>query len=267
MNFSGKLQKLRKEKGMSQENLAEALDVSRQAISKWESGQSYPETEKLLTLSEMFGVTLDSLIRDGDIQQAGSNSGNTEKTVVLHMRGNFEYKSERTLFGLPLVHINIGWGPKKAKGIIAIGNISSGVISIGIASIGVISIGVAGAGIIGIGALSLGLLLAIGAISIGTFSIGAVAMGIFTLGAVSIGMFSYGAASLASHVAIGDWTWGHIAIGRIVNGVKTIEVERAANHGGVFAEVSREQMRILLDSEFPQMWQWIKDFITGFFRQ
>ena len=67
MNFSGKLQKLRKEKGMSQENLAEALDVSRQAISKWESGQSYPETEKLLTLSQMFGVTLDSLMKEGNI--------------------------------------------------------------------------------------------------------------------------------------------------------------------------------------------------------
>ena len=267
MNFSEKLQKLRKEKGMSQENLAEALDVSRQAISKWESGQSYPETEKLLTLSQMFGVTLDSLMKEGNILQTVGSSGNIEKTFVLHMRGNFEYKSERTFLGLPLVHVNIGWGLKKAKGVIAVGNISSGIISIGIASLGVISIGVVGAGIIGIGLLSLGLLLAIGSISVGTFSIGAIAVGIFTLGAVSIGMFSYGAASLASHVAIGDWARGHIAIGRIVNGVKTIEVERVTNHDNVFAEVSREQVRTLLDSEFPQMWQWIKDFIAGFFRR
>ncbi|MCL2427141.1 MAG: helix-turn-helix domain-containing protein [Oscillospiraceae bacterium] len=51
MKFDAKLQKLRREKGMSQEALAEMLDVSRQAISKWESGQSYPEMEKLIILT------------------------------------------------------------------------------------------------------------------------------------------------------------------------------------------------------------------------
>ena len=47
MKFNEKLQKLRKEKGMSQEALADELGVSRQAVSKWENGQVYPETEKL----------------------------------------------------------------------------------------------------------------------------------------------------------------------------------------------------------------------------
>ncbi|MCL2076788.1 MAG: helix-turn-helix domain-containing protein [Oscillospiraceae bacterium] len=266
MKFNEKLQKLRKEKGLSQENLAEALDVSRQAISKWESGQSYPETDKLIALSDMFGITLDNLVKDGEIRSVESDSGNSEKTIILHMRGNYEYKSKKSLFGLPLVHINVGWGAYKAKGIIAIGNISSGFISIGLASFGIVSIGLVGAGIIGIGTFCIGLLLAIGAISVGTFSIGAVAFGIFTLGAVSIGMFSYGAASFASHVAIGDYARGHIAIGRIVHGVKTIEVENIINNDNVFKEVSREQIKSLLDSEFPNMWQWVKNFITGFFR-
>ena len=48
MKFNEKLQKLRKEKGMSQEALADELGVSRQAVSKWENGQVYPETEKLI---------------------------------------------------------------------------------------------------------------------------------------------------------------------------------------------------------------------------
>lgn len=67
MNFSEKLQKLRKEKGLSQERLAEMLDVSRQAVSKWESGQTYPEIDKLIKLSDLFNVTLDELVRDDNI--------------------------------------------------------------------------------------------------------------------------------------------------------------------------------------------------------
>ena len=51
MNFSEKLQKLRKENKLSQEQLANLLDVSRQAVSKWESGATYPEMDKLLALS------------------------------------------------------------------------------------------------------------------------------------------------------------------------------------------------------------------------
>ena len=67
MNFSEKLQKLRKEKKMSQEELAELLNVSRQSVSKWESGQSYPEINKLIILSDLFKVTLDDLIKDKNI--------------------------------------------------------------------------------------------------------------------------------------------------------------------------------------------------------
>lgn len=63
MEFYQKLQKLRKDKGMSQEELASQLNVSRQAVSKWENGQGFPETEKLLQLSSMFGVSLDYLLK------------------------------------------------------------------------------------------------------------------------------------------------------------------------------------------------------------
>ena len=56
MDFGMKLQSLRKEKGLSQEALAEKLHVSRQAVSKWESGAGYPEMDKLILISDLFGV-------------------------------------------------------------------------------------------------------------------------------------------------------------------------------------------------------------------
>ncbi len=61
MDFGSKLQNLRKEKKLSQEQLAEKLSVSRQAVSKWESNQSYPEMEKLIEMTKIFGCTLDDL--------------------------------------------------------------------------------------------------------------------------------------------------------------------------------------------------------------
>jgi transcriptional regulator with XRE-family HTH domain len=64
LSFSEKLQRLRKESGFSQEQLAELLDVSRQSVSKWESGQTYPEINKLIILSDLFKITLDDLVRD-----------------------------------------------------------------------------------------------------------------------------------------------------------------------------------------------------------
>ncbi|NLC73310.1 MAG: helix-turn-helix transcriptional regulator [Ruminococcaceae bacterium] len=64
MTFSEKLIKLRKEKGMSQESLAEMLGTSRQAVSKWENGQGFPETEKLLMIGNIFEVSTDYLLKE-----------------------------------------------------------------------------------------------------------------------------------------------------------------------------------------------------------
>lgn len=64
MNFAEKLKLLRKERNITQEELAELLSVSRQAVSKWESGTGYPETEKLLIISKGLNVSLDYLLLD-----------------------------------------------------------------------------------------------------------------------------------------------------------------------------------------------------------
>lgn len=64
MKVAANIQRLRRDKGLSQEQLAEALDVSRQAVSRWESGDSVPEVDKLMGLSELFGVSLDELVNE-----------------------------------------------------------------------------------------------------------------------------------------------------------------------------------------------------------
>lgn len=64
MTFDQKLKTLRKEHSFSQEEFAQQLNVSRQAVSKWESGQGFPEIDKLKQISTMFGVTLDYLLKD-----------------------------------------------------------------------------------------------------------------------------------------------------------------------------------------------------------
>ncbi|MBQ4097081.1 MAG: helix-turn-helix transcriptional regulator [Clostridia bacterium] len=66
MALSEKIFTLRKKSGLSQEQLAEHLGVSRQAISKWESGSSMPESEKLIAICDYFDVSLDYLMRDCD---------------------------------------------------------------------------------------------------------------------------------------------------------------------------------------------------------
>ena len=62
MDFNNKLYELRKQKGLSQEELANRLNVSRQTISKWEVGDSSPDMEKLVAMSDLFGVSLDELV-------------------------------------------------------------------------------------------------------------------------------------------------------------------------------------------------------------
>lgn len=67
MEFNEKLQELRKQKGLTQEELAESLFVSRTAISKWESGRGYPNIDSLKAISRFFGVTVDELLSGDEL--------------------------------------------------------------------------------------------------------------------------------------------------------------------------------------------------------
>lgn len=62
MEFKNKLYELRKQRGMSQEELAGELHVARQTVSKWELGETVPDLEKLVSISELFGISLDQLV-------------------------------------------------------------------------------------------------------------------------------------------------------------------------------------------------------------
>ena len=74
MSFGENLQRLRKQHQLSQEGLAELLGVSRQAVSKWELGEGYPEVDKLLLLSKKLNVSIDGLL-GGDTASDGSGDG------------------------------------------------------------------------------------------------------------------------------------------------------------------------------------------------
>lgn len=76
MKFGEKLQLLRKQRGMSQEQLALQIGVSRQAVSKWELGESTPDTDKIVLLSRIFDVTTDYLIFEGD-----TSTGKQKETI------------------------------------------------------------------------------------------------------------------------------------------------------------------------------------------
>ena len=67
MEFSEKLQQLRKQKGLTQEELAQSLYVSRTAISKWESGRGYPNIDSLKAIAQFFGITIDELLKSDEL--------------------------------------------------------------------------------------------------------------------------------------------------------------------------------------------------------
>lgn len=69
MNLSEKIMLLRKKQGWSQEELANRLNISRQSISKWESGQSQPDIDKIILLSQLFQVTTDYLLLDQENEE------------------------------------------------------------------------------------------------------------------------------------------------------------------------------------------------------
>ncbi len=83
MNFNEKLIELRKSKGLSQEEFGQEIGVSRQTISKWELAQSYPDFQRLVLISDYFGLSLDVLVKDVDVQDVREkNSSDKQLTAI-----------------------------------------------------------------------------------------------------------------------------------------------------------------------------------------
>ena len=82
MNIADRILRLRKVKGISQEELADQVGVSRQAVSKWESQQSVPELEKVIIMSEYFGVTTDYILKGVETSQQSENNNSIASQIL-----------------------------------------------------------------------------------------------------------------------------------------------------------------------------------------
>lgn len=260
MKFSEKLTELRRSRGWSQEQLGERLGVTRQTVSKWELGATTPELEKLAMMSDIFGVSTDELIK-GEPQEPAEPAEPVEPvkpaetiqdTKTLRSRLHFEYKSRRTVRGLPLVHINFGAGRYTAKGIFALGNKAVGVVAGGFLSVGVVSFGLISAGLLALGTISAGVF-SFGAIAAGLIAFGGASAGWLAFGGAACGMYAVGGAADASHISFGGYSVSaHVAIGDIVRGA--VEVSESA---------PAAEVRELIMRELPGTPGFIADMFSG----
>lgn len=102
MEFNEKLQALRKQRGLTQEQLAAALYVSRTAISKWESGRGYPGIDTLKALAAYFSVTIDELLSGGELLSLAEQDGRSrEERLRARLPGMLDL-SAAAFFFLPL---------------------------------------------------------------------------------------------------------------------------------------------------------------------
>ena len=120
MEFNEKLQELRKNKGLTQEELAEALYVSRTAISKWESGRGYPSIDSLKEIAKFFSVTIDELLSSDEVLSiAEEDNKQKEKqlkslvfglldisVLMLFFLPFFGQKTQETVQGVSLLLLN-----------------------------------------------------------------------------------------------------------------------------------------------------------------
>ena len=82
MDTASKITYYRKKMGKSQETIAEALGLSRQAVAKWESGESQPDISNILSLSKIFGISVDYLVKDEDCQKETDQPVNRTDSVI-----------------------------------------------------------------------------------------------------------------------------------------------------------------------------------------
>ena len=242
----------RKRAGMTQEELAEKLGVSRQAVSKWESDAAFPETDNILELCKLFHISADALLfgkENGAEQEDKAEASCNEPSAAPEADGKgvtwgliphagkycFEYVSRRRFLGLPLLHVHFGAGLCRAHGVFAFGNFASGFVSAGFFSAGFFSVGLFAVGLLALGNFVMGCL-ALGSIAAGILAFGAVTIGMIAYGAVAIGNVAIGAMAIGQY-AVGDWAQGFLAVARTTaNGTHVFYVPEMIGELTAFAE-------------------------------
>ena len=263
MTFSEKLTDLRRKSGMSQEQLADRLGVTRQSVSKWESGTAMPELVKLISLSELFDVSVDYLVKDrldspeeaerGGDDLSARQADRLEKKVdelTRYVKGKvYRYDSKTRIFGLPLVSIRFGFvrnatfsKDNVARGIIAIGNAAVGVVAIGIVGVGLFTFGVVGMGLLSLGIVAAGL---------GAF--GVAALGYLALGVSAVGVYTGGVAAIAAKIAVAVSAVAPTAVGEFASG----------SHVLLWGDgLSAPEVRSFLLEHHPDLWEPLLRLLT-----
>ena len=251
MEFKDRLIELRKSSGWSQEELGDKLEVTRQTVSKWELGQTTPEMNKLTAISELFHISLDELVsgKEPGREQEGAVK---REVIYIEQRRHFEYKSKKAIHGLPLIHINLGFGVCRAKGVIAVGNIATGLLAVGGIAIGAVSIGGFALGLLAVAAFAMGIFSA-GGIAAGFIALGGMAFGYLAIGGMAVGVYSLGGSAIAQRVAAGGYANAYIAVGDSVNGVLEFFIK-----DGV-PDFNAEAFRQAVIEKYPDTWKWILD--------
>ena len=228
MTFSEKLTGLRRKSGMSQEQLADRLGVTRQSVSKWEGGTAMPELVKLISLSELFGVSVDYLVKDwmeepdnpcgGSGEISSKQADRLEKKVdelTNYVKGRvYRYDSKTRIFGLPLVSIRFGF---VRNGKLSMDNTAKGIIAIGNCAIGVVAIGIVGVGLFTFGVLAMGML-SLGIVAGGLAAFGVAALGYLALGVSAVGVYAGGVAAIAAKIAVAVSAVAPTAVGEFASG-------------------------------------------------
>ena len=103
MTLGEKIYKLRTERNLSQGDLSEILEVSRQSVSKWENGAATPDLDKIIKLSEIFGITIDELVKNEDVSASPSEEPKKD-VIVIKKESNFP---PRKIIGTVLLSLSL----------------------------------------------------------------------------------------------------------------------------------------------------------------
>lgn len=216
MTLGEQLKHYRKEKQLTQKQLADQLFVSDKTISKWEMGKGYPDVQSLPQIARLLNTTVDDLLNERttppyyEYKSKGQFNGRPLCHIVLPtFRRQFLYGSffthHKSLFNgtIPEAHGMLAIGVK-AKGFVSIGLLARGLLSLGIFSMGLLSFGVGAVGLIAIGDFSIGAF-SLGNLSFGLFVLANLALGVFTGGNVTAGWTAIGTQSAGPNsFSLGD---------------------------------------------------------------